>query len=348
MFVYITFLWRGAAVETLVIEGDSERSVTGTCVVAYEGFEIMPGVLEKDADHIGWWRSNVSTDPLTAWRTARLLAKVRQLRQGHDQTIGALVACLENGNCFEQLERFAEDFAMSTGEFIDLFTMIQQETPLPDELEGILRALAKVFDNWDDVFTQYLAPLEQLEAEGVVFTEWVTALLNETRRRRERRLEQERIVQEEIDAPVAPEESLGQLLADLGAEAFIDYYLAPERIDAATLDGLFKAATLGRQVTLPRIKLARQEAFLPTVLGWIGIRVGNERVVVYPPLYTHFEGSTQRQFLIEAFVVGDETSQKIRTIPQFRQLVGQLGGFSFVAGTPLLPSKKKRLPRFRC
>lgn len=342
--MYVAILWQGAEVNVLIAEGGGEQRVSGTCIVAYQGFEVIPGILAQGATHFGWWPSTVSTDPLTAWRAGLLLAKVEQLR--HGQTIGELVYCLQGKGAQEQLKSLCEDFGLTTEGLAEELLVARKAVPTPEELETMLLALAGKVESWSDPYTQYLEPIMQLEAQGMEVTEWTASLLRETRRlQEEERLRQESI-QQEIERPVPPEESLGLLLLDLGVVEFRNptpQEGKSDSIDAATLDRMVKEMAFGLyQTRLLRLVLPPGKQVFSVQREWMRLIVAGREITIRWAGYVPDNDTEKGNFRLEMVVVGREVREGTLTVLGFRELIEKLRGFPLPVGTQLFPPEEER------
>lgn len=345
--MYVAILWQGAEVNVLIAEGGGEQRVSGTCIVAYEGSEVMPGILAQGATHFGWWPSTVSTDPLTAWRAGLLLAEVDQLR--HGQTIGELVACLQGKGTHGKFKSLCEDFGLTAEELTEALLATRRAVPTPVELETMLLALAGKVDSWSDPYTQYLKPIMHLEAQGMEVTEWTASLLRKTRRLQEEEQLRRELEQQEIERPVLPEESLGLLFQDLGIVEFrnpVPQEGKFDSIDAATLDRMLKEMAFGRYQNQPlRLVLPPGEQLFSVQREWMRLIVADREITIRGAAYMPDNDAEKGAFRLEMVVVGREVREGTLTVRSFRVLIEKLRGFPLPVGTQLFPPEEER-PRW--
>lgn len=75
-------LWRAetGSADVLLNDGMSDPFVVSlTPVVTADALGVRVGMLHRGHDSFGYWTSDRSTDPVTAWRTARVLTRVTEL-----------------------------------------------------------------------------------------------------------------------------------------------------------------------------------------------------------------------------------------------------------------------------
>lgn len=125
-------LWRveTGTTDVLLNDGMGEPFVVSvTPVVTADALAVRVGVLHRGHDSFGYWTADRSTDPVTAWRTARVLTRVSELNVRGMNNRNDITAVLQLFS--RNLDPKGKDFQKAS----DVLRMT------PDALEGLVSEL---------------------------------------------------------------------------------------------------------------------------------------------------------------------------------------------------------------
>lgn len=93
--------------------------VTARPIVTSYWFGTTVGLFYREANSFGYWYSSNTCGPITAWRVAQILPRVKTMRNrssGYDQTLCGLVIAMNGDRHEDRMRERAKDLGMTVGE----------------------------------------------------------------------------------------------------------------------------------------------------------------------------------------------------------------------------------------
>lgn len=253
------------------ITGPKVDTAARPLILATES-SIYPGLSKNSTDILGFWRSSYGSDLLTAWRTVRLAAYLKQLRDfvGGRDTLAMIVYSLGHSQNDAHNRLLAGDFGLEVEAMLELVKSARKWWPTADELCAMWERMSPTLQvlNYNSIVTAIQDGNISTNPRLSEHLEQTAMLLRSAAEQREY---EDRFVK---TVRLSPEVSLKQLMYDLGVLNLV-YAVGvgdvhdPEFFDLEDLD---------RQIM----------SFL----------IGSERVAEQIALYTSGSGTTFRPAVI--------------------------------------------------
>lgn len=209
-------IWRAQDACEFVIEGEGSQPITvkATPVVTSYWFGTTVGVLARTHSSFGYWSSSNVCGPVTAWRVAQILPRVKTIRThggGYDETLCGLVIALGGDRHEDRMRERAKDIDLTVDELIELFDETNKLWPTTTELLAIWDGMS---DNQQDGFASHLH--RAISAGDVEYDIQLMSRLDQSEFRTRTKAEQKAREDSLIAGDLKPEASLRQLLLDIG------------------------------------------------------------------------------------------------------------------------------------
>jgi hypothetical protein len=210
-----TIVWQGQQDCDFLVEGEWSVPLAAAArpVVSFHRSGITVGFFYRNTNGYGHWYSSNTCPLATAWRIAQILPKVKRLREGsgYDATLCGLVITLQGDRHEERLKHLAKDLDMSVDDLLAELGGTWDIWPGTEEMVSMWERLPSDLQDANVRFIRTGLAYGHFEPDARL-----NSYIHMAELRIRTALEQKQHEDDLIEADLTPEQSLRQLLEDLG------------------------------------------------------------------------------------------------------------------------------------
>lgn len=153
--VYMTqhrLVWQSRETHTFSVVGERSEpfEVKARPIITNFYWGTTVGLFYRDANSFGYWSSSNTCDPITAWRVAQILPRIRTMRNhggGYDETLCGLVIAMNGDRHEDRMRERAKDLGMTVEELDAELKRLNGLWPTAVELHSMWRRLPEAGQN---------------------------------------------------------------------------------------------------------------------------------------------------------------------------------------------------------